>query len=77
MKNENWQRFLNFCVVNNGIINIITFLVVTVMITVSTFCFNNSYFDTKWHWIVSFIGCGIMWFVSLCIVEVDNTESRK
>jgi len=66
------NKFLNYCYDNKTPISLVTVIIVCVIIGISTLVFNNSYYNTGWHWSVSLFGCGIMFFANFCITDVDD-----
>jgi hypothetical protein len=67
-----WNKFLYYCDKNKFIITAITVVVACAIIGISTLVFNNSYYNTNWHWSVSLFGCGIMFFVNFCITDSED-----
>ena len=70
-------KFLRFCITQRSKINFLTCCVACAVIAISTWVFHNDYWKTKWHWIVSVIGCGIMWFVTYCIKDENVLEEYE
>lgn len=71
------MKFLNFCVRNKVMIVVIVFIIEIIAISTSVFVFGNDYYNTKFHWLISFLGLGIIWFVSFCIVDAEKLEDKN
>lgn len=39
------------------------------VIAISTWVFGNDYYNTEWHYVVSFIGLFLLGFIHFCIVD--------
>jgi hypothetical protein len=67
-----WNKFLYYCDKNKFTISVITVILVCAIAGISTLVFNNSYYNTGWHWSVSLLGFGIMFFVNFCIKDSED-----
>lgn len=69
------MKFLNFCVRNKVVINIITVVICVTAILIIDNVFH-AYRGIQWS--ISLLGCSIMWFVSFCIIDdKKDTQNKK
>lgn len=64
------NNFLDFYYKHRFILAVISFLTGITIILVSTYIFENDYFNTYWHWIVSIISLYFIYFGYFGIKEV-------
>ena len=83
MKNK-LGKFLYYCHKNEFMISMITVIICCGLTAISTLIFKNIYLNTNWYWsvifywLVSFLGCGIIYFVNFCIIdEKDDYKYLK
>jgi len=68
---------LYWIVKNKKKITAFSLVVATLVILISVWVFDNSYYNTGWHWGAAFAAATIYFFVNFCIIEERVIELHR